>query len=41
MAEANISKEFKNNLNSLINKTVKEDKKMEVDQDFLLSDNAN
>ena len=36
-----MSKEFKDNLNSLINKAVKEDKKMEEDQDFLLSDNAN
>ena len=36
-----MSKEFKDNLNSLINKAVTEDKKMEEDQDFLLSDNAN
>ena len=41
IAETMMSKEFQSNLNSLINKTVEEDKKMEEDLDFFLSDNAN
>ena len=41
MAETTISKEFQSNLNSLINKIVEEDQKMEEDLDFFVSDYAN